>query len=76
MAEKPSSSLVDGTKVGGATNVTGGTGDPNDATAGLADDVASQNAANANAVPRGTGTKTSWGSVYQVGAGGQTQGGY
>lgn len=76
MATQPSSDAVDGTKVGGAINVTGGTGDPNDATAGLADDVASHNAANVNSVPRGTGTKTSYGRIYGVGAGGQTQGGF
>lgn len=67
---------VQGTKVGGATNVAGGTGGPNGAVAGLADDVASQNAANAGAPARGLGTRTSKGRIYGVGAGGQTDGGY
>lgn len=76
MAEKASSDLVDGTNVSGATNVVGGSGAWNDPNAGLADDVASINAANANAYPKGTGTPTSVGRMYGVGAGGQTQGGY
>jgi hypothetical protein len=67
---------VQGTKVSGSTNVVGSGSGVSGAVAGLADDVASQNAANANAVPRGTGEKTSWGAIYGVGAGGQTQGGY
>lgn len=67
---------VQGSKVGGGTNVNGGSGGPGGNVAGLADDVASQNAARANAVPRGTGIKTSYGKIYQVGAGGQKDGGY
>lgn len=67
---------VQGTQVGGATNINGGTGGVNGAVAGLADDVTSHNTVNATAVPRGTGEKTSWGRIMGVGQGGQTQGGY
>jgi hypothetical protein len=72
-----SSDNVDGTKVPGGTNVAGGTA-PIGAgvVATLADDVASINAARANMVRPGTGTKTSTGRNYGVGAGGQTDGGY
>lgn len=67
---------VSGTQVSGATNVTGGTGGVSGAVAGLADDVASINAARANAQRKGTGTPTSVGRNYGQGQGGQTDGGY
>lgn len=72
-----SSDDVDGTRVSGATNVAGGSGSKMDGPlAGYADDVASINAARANMVKPGTGTKTSKGRSYGVGSGGQTDGGY
>jgi hypothetical protein len=76
MALGAGSEEVSGTKVAGATNVTGGSGGVNGAVAGLADDVASINAARANAYPKGTGSPTSVGRSYGQGAGGQTDGGY
>jgi hypothetical protein len=76
MAEQASSNLVEGNKVGGATNISGSGAGVSGAVAGLADDVASQNAARANAQPIARGTKTSLGRIYGVGQGGQTDGGY
>jgi hypothetical protein len=67
---------VDGTKVSGATNVVGGSSGTSPIVSALADDVASVNAARANMIVPGTGTKTSKGRIYGVGAGGQTDGGY
>jgi hypothetical protein len=67
---------VSGTHVSGATNVAGGSGGVSGPVAGLADDVASINAARANAQPKGLGTPTSTGRSYGQGAGGQTDGGY
>jgi hypothetical protein len=46
-----SSDAVDGTKVGGASNIVGGTNHQNGAVATLADDITSINAANANRQP-------------------------
>jgi hypothetical protein len=76
MAQTAGPDDVSGSKVSGATSVDGGTGGVSGAVAGLADDVASQNAANANRVPRGTGEKITYGRMYGKGSGGQTQGGY
>lgn len=70
------SDIVAGTKVPGATNVNGGSGDNMDPLPALADDITTINANTAKRIPTGTGTKTSWGRVYGVGQGGNTQGGY
>lgn len=71
-----SSSNVSGSQVPGSTNVSGGTGDNMDPLPALADDITTINANTAKALPKGTGTKTSWGRIYGKGAGGQTAGGY
>lgn len=68
---------VSGSKVSGGTNVAGGSNPiGSEVVATLADDVSSINAARANMVRPGTGTPTSKGRSYGVGAGGQTDGGY
>ena len=51
------SDAVDGTKVGGATQITGGTDHQNGAVAAFADDITSINAANANRQPVDVGTR-------------------
>lgn len=71
-----SKSDVAGTKVSGATNVAGGADAQNGAVAGLADDIASINAANANRVPIARGTATSAGRIYNAGPAGFKDGGF
>ncbi len=67
---------VSGSQVPGATNLNSGSGDIMDPIPGLADDIAVHNANTAKRIPIGTGTPTSVGRNYGVGAGGQTAGGY
>ena len=71
-----SENTVSGSQVAGATNINGGSGDIMDPVPGLADDIATHNANTAKMIPLGTGTKTSTGRNYGIGADGQTQGGY
>lgn len=68
---------VSGSQVSGSTNINGGAeGGVNSAVAASKDDITTINAVRATAWPRGRGSRTSWGRIYQQGAGGQTDGGY
>jgi hypothetical protein len=68
-----SSEAVDGTKVGGSTNITGGANHQNGPVATLADDIASINAANANRQAVDLGTRRGkYGKMYGAGANGAT----